>query len=158
MNRTLWTAVATLALASTPFVFRNASAEASKSVEQLDHLAFPIGEWTCSGKIEATEKNPGYATSGHAKVAKMLDGNWIEIRYDEEQTAANPSPYHVAQYIGYDEGKKHYVSVTLDNSGAPYQVAKSNGWNGDAIAFDTTVSISGKDTGYQDVFTKKRRG
>ncbi len=154
MNRTMLV-VATLAIASTPFAFENASAEQTKAAEQLDHLAFPTGDWSCTGNISAMDKKPGYATSGHAKVGSMLEGNWIEIRYDEEKTAANPKPYHVAQYLGYDEAKKHYTSVTLDSSGAPYQVGKSSGWKGDAIAFDATVSMDGKDTAYQDVFTKK---
>lgn len=155
MKRTILTVSATLACASAPFALQAASAEQNKPVEQLDQLAFPVGDWTCSGSIAAMDKKPGHATTGHARTARILEGNWVEIRYDEEQTAANPKPYHVAQYIGYDEAKKHYTSVTLDSSGASYEVGASTGWNGNALAVDATVSMDGKDVAYRDVFTKK---
>ncbi len=147
-----------LAFVSTPFAIRQASAQKTAAPSQTDPLDFPIGDWNCTGNLMAMGKKPGHATSGKAHSEKILDGNWIVIHYDEEQTSANARPYHVVQYIGYDRGKKQFVSVTVDNTGTSYSTGTSPGWKGNALTVDETDSNGGKAVVFRDTFTRNDSG
>ena len=115
MKRTTLIILASLTCASAPFAVKQASAQKADTPAQVNPLDFPVGDWNCTGNVMAMGKKPGHATTGRAHSEKILDGNWIVIHYDEEQTSTNTQPYHVVQYIGYDRGKKQVVSVALDN-------------------------------------------
>jgi hypothetical protein len=115
-----------------------------------------IGSGSCAGNVMAMGKNPGHATVGKYHGEKIMDGRWAEIRYDEDQSAANPKPFHVVQYFGYDTSKKRYVSVLIDNADESYSTGTSPGWQGDSITFDE--SSDGKSVSFRDVFTSGRSG
>jgi hypothetical protein len=115
-----------------------------------------VGNGTCTGSVVATGKNPGHATVGKYSGEKIMDGRWAEIRYDEDASAANPKPFHVVQYFGYDTAKKQYVSVLIDNAEESYSTGTSPGWKGDSITFDE--SSDGKSVSYRDVFTSGASG
>lgn len=134
-----------------------ASAQPATTPAPPDQLAFFVGDGTCTGHVIATGKKPGHATTARFHGEKTLDGNWVVIRYDEEQTATNPKPYHVAQYFGYDAAKKQYVSVTFDNSGSGYSTGTSSGWRGDTFTVDETAPAGGS-VSFRDVFTKGGSG
>jgi len=158
MNRTSLAILAVLVCASAPFAIGQASAQpagASSPSAQLD--AF-VGDGTCTGHIMAMGKNPGHVTSGKYHGEKTLDGHWAVIHYDEDQTTANPKPFSVVQYIGYDAAKQHFVTVLFVNSGASYGTGVSPGWKGNTITFDETVPMGGKHTSFRDVFTNGDSG
>lgn len=136
MKRTSLAIFTALVCASAPFVFSRAPAQqaaASSPSGQLDRF---VGDGNCTGNVMAMDKHPGHATTGKFHGEKTLDGHWVVIHYDEDKTAANPKPFSVVQYIGYDNAKKRFIAVTFDNSGAPYSMGTSQGWQGDAITFD----------------------
>jgi hypothetical protein len=142
-----------LSLVSLPLAIGHALAQKSDASAQVDRLPFPIGELSCTGNVSETPKRPGYATVAGARVEKALDGNWIAIHYDEERTAANPHPYGVVQYIGYEDAGKRFVSVVVDNNaGSGYATGVSPGWQGNAMTFDETMAGS-KDAKFRDTFT-----
>lgn len=145
-----------LACVSAPAV-KQASAQKADAPSK-DQLDFPLGDWNCTGSVMAMGKKPAHATTGRAHSEKVLDGNWIVIRYDEEQTSANTQPYHVIQYFGYDRDKKQLVSVTLDNGSSSYSTGSSSGWKGNAITIDETEGSSGKAVVFRDTFTRDDSG
>lgn len=125
----------------------------SEAVAKLAALPFPIGELPCTGSLLAIEGHPGHATSATASVEKILGGNWIVIRYDETRTDANPHPYGVVQYVGYDDAGKRFVSVVVDViEGSGYTTGVSAGWKDNAMTFDETASGSREVTN-RDTFT-----
>ena len=120
----------------------------SGSAGQLDKF---VGSGTCSGKSMNEDMKGFHETTGKYTAEKVLDGNWVQVRYDEDQSAAVSKPYHVIQYIGYDAAKKRYMAVTVDNSGSGYSTGTSAGWKGDSVTFDE--SMDGKPASIRDTFT-----
>jgi hypothetical protein len=156
MKRTSLAILAALVCTSAPFVIGQASAQpagASSPSAQLD--AF-VGDGICTGNFAAMGKNPGHATTAKYHGEKTLDGHWVVIHYDEDQTAANPKPFSVVQYFGYDAAKKHFATVSIYNSAAAYSTGTSAGWNGNSITFDE--STDGKPASFRDIFTTGENG
>jgi len=120
----------------------------SASAGQLDKF---VGSGTCSGKSINEDMKGFHETTGKYTAEKVLDDNWVQVHYDEDQSAAVSKPYHVIQYIGYDVAKKRYMAVAVDNSGSGYSTGTSTGWKGDSITFDE--SMGGKPASMRDTFT-----
>ena len=153
MKRTSPAILATLVCMSASVAFGQASApqtSASPPSAGLDGFA---GDGICIGHQLREGKTPGPAKPARAHGEKALDGHWVVVRYEEEPTAANPKPYKVAQYFGYDPTKKHFVTVALANSDGNYYVGTSLGWEGNTITFDELDPGEGKLTSFRDVFT-----
>lgn len=144
--------LAALVCASVSLAVPHVSAQATGAPSRIDQFSSFLGDGTCTGNIMATGKRPGRATTAHLHGEKILDGNWIVIHYDEDQTAANPKPFHVVQYFGYDPMKKRYVAVNFDNGDPGYTIGTSAGWEGDTITFDETSAMSGMTS--RDSFTR----
>lgn len=153
MKHKTWFVLGTLACLSTYLAIPDASAQKDDATSRVDQLGVPVGDFSCTGNLMKTAKRPGYPTVAHLHVEKVLDGHWIVFHYDEEQTAENSKPYHVVQYIGYDEGSKRYVSTTIDNTGAGYTGGISTGLVGNVITVDENVPAD-DGTAYRDTFTK----
>ena len=154
MERTSLAIFAALVCTTAPFAIGQASAQQADASTSSGKLDIFVGSGTCTGNMNAMGKNPGHATTGKFHGEKTLNGNWAVIHYDEDQTAANPKPFSVAQYFGYDTAKQHFVTVIFDNSGAGYGMGTSPGWKGDTITFDEMVPMGGKRAAYRDVFMK----
>ena len=155
MKRSLLTLIGALACASASTMIPHASAQNADALSQLDPL-FPVGDYTaCTGNLMASAKQSGHATTGHARVEKVLGGKWIALRYDEDRSPANSQPYSVVQYIRYDATSKRFATVVLDNttSGAPYSTGISSGLNGNTMTFDESFA-GDKEAKYRDTFTK----
>ena len=110
-----------------------------------------VGSGSCTGKSLDSNMKAFHAITGKFSGEKVLDGNWVVIHYDEDQSAAAPKPYHVIQYIGYDAAKKRYVATMVDNSGSGHFSGTSPGFKGDSITFDE--STGGKPASFRDTFT-----
>jgi len=121
---------------------------------EFAQLDFFVGTWHCSGKAFASPMGPEHATTASVNTAKAVDGHWLHVTYDEHKTAANPVPYHVGVYMGYDAGKKEFVQGCVDNMGG-YCTENSQGWSGDTISFEGTGHGDGKTFGVRDNFTRK---
>jgi len=127
MKRTSLAIFTAMVCASAPFAIGLASAQQPGAASPSGQLDRFVGDGTCTGNVMAMDKQPGHATVGKFHGEKILDGHWVVIHYDEDKTAANPKPFSVVQYIGYDKAKKQFVAVAFDNSGAPYSMGTSQG-------------------------------
>jgi hypothetical protein len=142
-----------LASAAVPFTTVHAADAKSNAAAELARLPFPDGDLTCTGNTMPFGTSKGHATAANARVEKTLGGNWIVIRYDETRTDANPHPYGVVQYIGYEDAGKRFVSTVFDViEGSGYATGVSAGWKGDSMTFDETTSDS-KTVTNRDTFT-----
>ncbi|MEP6482848.1 MAG: DUF1579 family protein, partial [Rudaea sp.] len=142
---------ALICLAVTPVVQR-ANAQPPVTASRIADLSDFIGNGPCTGNVMASDKTPGHASVGHFHGEKILDGNWVIIHYDEDQTAENQKPYHVVQFFGFDSTKQKFVSVVFDNSGTTYGTGTSAGWKDDTLTIED--STGGDSASYRDVFTR----
>lgn len=154
MKRTSLAIFAALVCTSASFVIGQALAQQTSTSQESDQLNGFVGDGTCSGNVMAMGKTPAHATTGKFHGEKTLGGHWVVVHYDEDQTAANPKPYHVVQYFGYDADKKQFITASFDNSGGDYSTGTSPGWKGDSVTFDTTAWMGGKRISARDVFGK----
>jgi hypothetical protein len=135
-----------------------ANAEDSKAPSPMDELGKLVGEGTCTGEWLGMGNSPGHVTTGKYHGEKILDGQWVVIHYDEDKTDANPKPFHVQQYFGFDPEKKMFVAVAFDNMGPGYTPATSSGWKGDTMTLEYTATVEGKTLALRDVFTHNSAG
>jgi hypothetical protein len=119
---------------------------------QLDQLSSFVGDGTCTGNLLM---KGGHATAATYHGEKTLGDHWLVVRYDEDASASNSKPYHVAQYFGYDAKAGHFVDVVLDNSGLTYGAGTSSGWRGDVITFENIILTSAGRSVFRDVFTRQ---
>jgi hypothetical protein len=115
------------------------------ALAQLKPLA---GGWTCTGRTLGP--GPEHATSGALTFAWQLDGFWLEVRYEEQKTAANPAPFSWISQWGFDELQQSLATVTVDNSGGS-AAQSAPGWQGDRLVLEGpahrfTVQFQARDT------------
>ena len=155
MKRITSAIITALVCTSASLTAQHVCAQTGGAPSQFDQLGDFLGEGKCTGNVMAMDKKPGHASVAHFHGEKTLDGNWIVIHYDEDQTAENQKPYHVVQYLGYDSKKKQFVGVAFDNSGSSFGAGISSGWKDDTFNLDDTTAMDGKNVSYRDVFTRK---
>lgn len=151
-------AIFALLCASALFTTNQASAQQAVGSSPSGQLDGFVGDGTCTGQMMAVGKRSAHATTGKFHGEKTLDDHWVVIHYEEDRTAANPKPFSVTQYIGYDAAKKHFVTVLFDNSGSGYDTGVSSGWKGKTITFDETVPAGGPHATFRDTFTNGDSG
>lgn len=122
-----------------------------------DKLAGFVGDGVCTGFMSAG-KHAGSRTSGRFHAERTLDGHWILIRYEQDASAANPKPFKVAQYLGYDPASRQFATVMLGNGDGVYSVGKSTGWKGDTLTFDEVEMARGHAGRTRESFTTSGSG
>ncbi len=144
--------LAVLVCASVSLAIPHVSAQTTSAPSRIDQFSSFLGDGTCTGNVMAMGDRPAHATNARLHGEKILDGSWVVIHYDESRTAANPKPFHIVQYFGYDPMKKQYVAVNFDNADPGYTTGTSTGWEGDTSTFDETSATSGMTL--RDSFTR----
>jgi uncharacterized protein DUF1579 len=152
MKRSNIAIVAVLLCTTAPLAIGQLSAQESGAASPSARLDGFVGDGTCTAKMVAMGGNPARTSTGKFHGEKTLDGHWAVIRYDEDRTATNTKPFSVVQYVGYDDAKRRFVTVQLDNTGGSYITGVGSGWKGNSITFDETMLIGGKPTPARDVF------
>ena len=119
---------------------------------QLDYFD---GTWQCTGTAFASPMGPEHKTTATVHAHKgSVGGRWTHIAYDEDKTPANPTPYHAGVYMGWDAGKKTFVSSCFDVAGGHCNQT-SSGWSNDVLAFEGTSEGGEKPMPVRDTFTRK---
>ena len=124
-----------------------------KAAAEMSQLSYLTGTWNCSGKTFANPFGPEHATEGTAHGRMSLNGFRLELHYDESKTAANPTPFHVLQVVGFQRAHGVFVSSCFDSMGGTCEQA-STGWKGDTLVFEGSGFMMGEKTGARDTFTK----
>ena len=146
------------ALASAPLFAKDDAKPAAPAAyappAELSQLAFFEGNWTCTGTTYANPMGPEHATVAKVKGTKAVGGAWVHVAYDEEKTAANPTPYHAGVFFGYDAAKKTFVQLCADSFGS-YCTQTSSGWKNDEMVFEGNSTMDGNAVPARDHFTRK---
>ena len=113
------------------------------------------GEWACTGIAFANDMGPEHATKASVKTAWILSGRWLQVRYTEMKTTANPHPVEAEIVMTTDEGKKKVVSSCLDNNGGYCsEESETPAWTGDVMTLTGNGHFGGQDMKVRDTFTK----
>ena len=89
------------------FILAAATAYAQPSLQDLQPF---VGTFTCTGTAFASEMGPEHASRGTVTSKWVLNKKWLEVRYSETKTTANPHPFSVVAYWGYDPQTKKLVA------------------------------------------------
>lgn len=100
------------------------------ALAQLKPLA---GSWACIGHTFGP--GPEHDTSAAMTISWLLDGFWLEVRYDEPKTAANSAPFGSVADWGFDELQQGLAAVSVDNFGGS-AAQSASGWKGDKLVFE----------------------
>lgn len=158
MKRTNLVILAALACASAPVANGQTPTQPAVDPSPSSRIATFIGDATCAGTPMAMGKNSGPADTGRYHAEKALDGNWVVVRYRQDQSAANPHPFEVVQYFGYDPANKHYLTVMVGNGAGVHSTGSSDGWRGNSITFDEVEWARGKSHSSRETFTTRDSG
>jgi len=132
------------------FILAAATAYAQPSLQDLQPF---VGTFTCTGTAFASEMGPEHASHGTVTSKWVLNKKWLEVRYSETKTTANPHPFSVVAHWGYDPQTKKLVATSVDGFGG-YSTQDSPGWNGDDLVFGGTGHMGAPMQG-RDTFTRK---
>jgi len=146
--------IAALVLTTSSVLAKDAPMPAPAIPAEVAQVAYFVGTWHCSGKGFAMPMSPEHATTGTVHAAMAAGGRWLHTTYDEDKTAANPTPYHIGLYTGYDSAKKQFAQSSFDTMGG-YATQTGTGWNGDVMVFEGSANGMPESMGVRDTFTKK---
>jgi len=106
----------------------------NQAVAQLKPL---VGSWACTGRTLGP--GPEHPTSGSLGFSWLLDGFWLEARYEEPKgSTANPVPLAWIAHWGFDEVQEGLTADLVDNIGGDASLSTA-GWQGDKLIFEGTV-------------------
>ena len=106
------TMLATLAVLTLPSAAAPASAEL---IGQTAELAFFEGSWACTGRRFATPQISEQQFTANCDFTSAAGGAWLETRYAEELTAANPVPLTIQEFWGFDAPAGQYRTRRVSN-------------------------------------------
>lgn len=117
----------------------------------LDQLKYFVGSWECTGM--------GYVPNAHPTTARVkmdwdLNGFFINLRYEERKTDANPLPLTAVEHWGYSENQKKLVAGQIDSFG-DFGTQATAGWEGDRLVWMGEMNRMGAKVPTRDTFVKK---
>jgi len=136
------------------FLLAGSVLAADNPLKTLDAM---IGKFQCKGMAFASPMGPEHATTATVESKWVLGGQWAGYTYAEKKTTANPKPFVVSGYMGYDPAMKKFVNGGVDNMGG-YGTAQADGWMGDDLVFVGPYNGGGMTMNGRDTFTKSANG
>ena len=89
--------------------------------EHHQALAEHAGDWKCHAKLWMEPAAPPQVSEGTAKIEMVLGGRYQKIIYDSTFMGM---PLNGIGYVGYDNVKKKYSSIWMDNMGTSILVGE----------------------------------
>jgi hypothetical protein len=126
--------------------------EAPKPNPALDQIKYFAGTWSCTGMawVDGKEHN----TTGKVTMAWDLDNFFMDLRYQERKTAANPHPITAVEHWGYSDELKRLIAGQVDSMGG-YGTQSSAGWEGDSMVWTGDSHTMGMKVPTRDTFVRK---
>ncbi len=128
------------------------AAEAPKPNPALAQLNYFAGTWTCTGT--GWNEGKSHPTTARVKLAWDLNGFFLNLRYQEHKTKANPMPLTAVEHWGYSEDLKKLVAGQVDSMGG-YGTQAADGWAGDTLVWTGDTHMMGQKMASRDTFVKK---
>jgi hypothetical protein len=132
------------------FVILAASAAiaAESPLRQLDYFK---GMWMCKGTAFAMEGAPEHAVEGKLTNKWIMNGAWLEYRYDGMKIKADAKPMSAAGFMGWDAEKKNFAMGGVCSDSC-YSTEASPGWDGSDMIFTGPNHMNGMTMTGRDEF------
>jgi hypothetical protein len=129
--------------------------ETPQPATEMSHLGFFIGVFKCIGEALPTLTSDRHPVERTITGKMDLDGFWLFMRFEDENTKENPAPNRGNYQVIYDSSTKGFVAVWTDNRGNWF-TQTSTGWKNDVITF-TEEFFEGNQRKQvvRDIFTRK---
>ena len=121
---------------------------ADSPLRQLDYFQ---GTWMCKGTAFAMPDAPEHATSGKLTAKWIMDGNWLEYRYEGMKTKADPHAMSAAGFMGWDSEHKNFAMGGVCSDGC-YSTESSPGWEDGTMVFTGPNHMQGMTANGRDEF------
>jgi len=121
--------------------------------EQHEHFKVQASDWTYVSKfwMDPTSKEP-MVTNGTAKFETIFGGRYLKMTHDGEMMGM---PFHGFGLSGYDNAKKVYQSIWIDNMGTGIMYMTGNYIDGKLVMTGTAPDpMTGKDVTMKEVNTE----
>jgi len=129
-----------------------AVSQPSPALKQLQLFA---GSWRCTGTdFGGPGGPPDHATTSKATAVWVLGNSWLNLRYEVQANAANPTPLVTDEHWGYSQLTKKLVMSGVESFGG-YFTESSNGWAGGKLVFTGETVRMGKKEASRETFTSK---
>ncbi|HVT60514.1 MAG TPA: hypothetical protein VHR45_19225 [Thermoanaerobaculia bacterium] len=126
--------------------------ELPKPSPALDQLKFFAGTWSCTGTAWVNGKE--HKTTAKVTMGWDLNGFFMNLRYQERKTAANPMPLTAVEHWGYSDELKQLVAGQVDSMGG-YGTQATAGWEGETMVWTGQTHVMGMKAPTRDTFVKK---
>jgi len=123
-----------------------------KAPAEMDPMKWMVGTWKCDGKQSMGGKE--MPAKGTYKMAWDLDNMWLVGHYEAAKAKGMPKTFKGVDYYTYDDGKKEYVQLSIDNMGG-WGKMTSKGLEGDKLAWTGKAMMGAKEIDSKQTITKK---
>ena len=112
------------------------------------------GKWKCEAKYPDTAFGKAHGAKAEFSMKSDLNGYFYTGRYEEKKAKDNPTPYVMAQTIGFDPSKSELVRTDVDGMGAITHLS-SKGWDGDKMVWSGETMAGPQKLVFKETMTKK---
>ena len=112
------------------------------------------GKWKCDAKYPDTAFGKAHNAKAEFNMKSDLNGYFYTARYEEKKAKDNPTPYVMAQFIGFDPSKSELVRTDMDGIGAITHLT-SKGWEGDKMMWSGETMGGPQKLVFKETMTKK---
>jgi len=108
-----------------------------------------VGTWKCQTTFPAGAFGPGSSevkTKAVVTMKKELNGFFYQGEYKAAKAKGMPAAFHGMFYLGYDQGSKQIINVSVDDTGSASMAAgpitaNSATWSGEAYMMGSKVKV-----------------
>ena len=104
---------------------------------EMEKVRWMAGEWNYENRVPATRVSPAYTDIGTARMSFNEKTNWICLVAPDGQESPN---------ITFDPFSLRWIYLLIKGS---YGILRSEGWEGDSIAFTGLMTMIGIDTNWR---------
>jgi hypothetical protein len=122
----------------------------------LKQLQLFAGSWHCTGTDFGGPGGPrDRATAAKVTASWELGNYWLNLRYEVQADASNPTPLVTDEHWGYSELSKKLMMTGVESLGGYFTEFSDGGWTEDKLVFSGDTVRMGKKVASRETFTHK---
>lgn len=122
----------------------------------LKQLQLFAGNWQCTGTdFGGPGGPPDRATAAKVTASWELGNYWLNLRYEVQGDASNPTPLVTDEHWGYSEFSKQLMMIGVESFGGYFTEFSDGGWTEGKLVFSGYTVRMGKKVASRETFTHK---